>query len=78
MFYEKLYYTKSLYLVNFLVKHGHDIVKVKRDMNSEVTVFFYFEDSDELQGLVKEYTETTLKQRIEEMQKGLWKPVNNE
>ena len=56
MFYEKLYSTINLKLVNFLtVKKGFPIAKVKRDNRSSYIIYFYFEEKPELLEAVKEF-----------------------
>lgn len=56
MFYDKLYSTINLKLVNFLtVKKGFPIAKVKRDNRSSYIVYFYFEEKPELLEAVKEF-----------------------
>ena len=61
MFYEKLFYTVSLSLVNYLtVDIGFRIVKVKRDMKNSYVVFFYFEETPELMKAVQEFNDKKL------------------
>lgn len=57
MYYEKLFFTVNLNLVNYLtIECGFRIVKVKRDLktNSGI-VFFYFEESASLLEAVDKY-----------------------
>ena len=57
MFYDKLFFTVNLSLVNFLTcQRHHKIVKVKRDYRPDsVVVYFYFHATEELIADVNEY-----------------------
>lgn len=58
MFYEKLYATINLKLVNFLtVKKGFPIAKVKRDNRSSYIIYFYFEETEDLLKAVQEFND---------------------
>ena len=79
-FYERLFYTVSLSLVNFLtVEKGFRIAKVKRDQKSSFIVFFYFEETPELLEAVEEFNRTHkptqqefIDERLNHLQDGLW------
>lgn len=57
MFYDKLFFTINLNLVNYLTcQKKHRIVKVRRDYRPEsIVVYFYFEATQELLDDVDEY-----------------------
>lgn len=81
MFYEKLFYTVSLSLVNYLtVERGFPIAKIKRDMKSSYIIYFYFEETDKLLEAVDEFNRTRrftpeeiINERLYQIQDGIWK-----
>ena len=81
MFYEKLFFTVSLSLVNYLtVEKGFKIVKVKRDMKSSYIIYFYFEQTPELLDAVEEFNEKKLytpndviTERLANIENGVWR-----
>ena len=74
MFYDKLYYTKSLEIMNYLIANGHRCVKVKRDMTNNVSIYFYFAWNEELETLVEEYKKKLFADRIKALEEGVWTP----
>ena len=72
MFYDKLYYTKNLMLMNYLIQNGHKCVKVKRDSSSDVAVFFYFNYTEDIDELVTKFKDQMIAERLHNIESGLW------
>lgn len=76
-FYERIYYTVSLALVNYLTTvKGFKIVKVKRDMRNSFVIFFYFEDTPSLREAIAEFEQKNgsndVAERLKMISDGVW------